>query len=96
MILHMDDHMVHRELNEHSCFILSCMRNHPSSGGHAVFDTVLLTGGYLYQLPEHLDRFKKSAQMAGITLPLSDEAIMRIILDTAAASKKTNGVAVQP
>ena len=61
------------------------------SGGHAVFDTVLLTGGYLYQLPQHLARFKQSAHMAGITLPLSDEAIMRIILDTAAASKRTNG-----
>lgn len=57
-----------------------------------MFDTVLLTDGYLYQLPQHYARFKASAHMAGIKLPLSDEAIMRVILDTAAASKKMNGV----
>ena len=56
-----------------------------------MFDTVLLTGGYLYQLPQHFARFKKSAHMAGIELPLSDEAIMRVILDTAAASQQSNG-----
>ncbi|GAX75021.1 hypothetical protein CEUSTIGMA_g2467.t1 [Chlamydomonas eustigma] len=60
--------------------------------GDAVFDTVLLTDGYLYQLPEHFARFKRSAELASIPLPLSDDALMRIILDTAAASKKTNGI----
>lgn len=43
------------------------------------------------QLPRHLERLKRSAEAAGLALPRSDEAIMRIILDTAAASKKLNG-----
>jgi 4-amino-4-deoxychorismate lyase len=38
MVIHMDDHMVHR--------------------GHGVFDTVLITDGHLYQLPQHIERFK--------------------------------------
>lgn len=71
MVIHMDDHMVHR--------------------GHGVFDTALLTDGYLYQLPRHFARFKRSAKLAGLTLPRSDDAIMRIILDTAAASRKLDG-----
>jgi len=72
MVIHMDDHMVHR--------------------GHGVFDTVLLTDGFLYQLPRHLERFKRSAEQAGLVMPKSDEAIMRIILDTAAASRNLNGI----
>ncbi len=71
MLMHMDDHLVHR--------------------GHAVFDTALITEGELYQLPQHLARFKQSAFLAGIKMPMSDPAIMQVILDTAAASKKKNG-----
>jgi hypothetical protein len=56
-----------------------------------VFDTCLITDGHAYQLPRHLARFKASAQAAGLVFPRSDEAIMRIILDTAAASRKLNG-----
>jgi branched-subunit amino acid aminotransferase/4-amino-4-deoxychorismate lyase len=76
MILHMDDHMVHR--------------------GHGVHESVHLTDGYLYQLPQHIARLKKSAADAGITMPMTDAQIMRVILDTAAASKKSNGKACMP
>ncbi len=71
MVVHMDDHLVHR--------------------GHAVFDTAIIVDGYLYQLPEHLDRFQRSAELAGLVLPTSIEQIYRIILETAAASTKVNG-----
>lgn len=71
MLVHMDDHMVHR--------------------AHAVFDTVCICDGFLYMLDEHVSRFKASALAAGIALPLDDAALKRVLLDTAAASKKMNG-----
>lgn len=71
MVMHMDDHMVHR--------------------GHCVWDTVIISEGYLYQLNEHLERLKGAALVAGIELPMSDAAMKRVLLDTAAASKKMNG-----
>ena len=71
MVVHMDDHLVHR--------------------GHAVFDTAIIVDGYLYQLAEHLSRFERSAEMAGLVLPCSIEQVYRIILETAAASKAVNG-----
>jgi len=70
MMVHMDDHMVHR--------------------GHSVFDTVLITDGHAYLLEEHVARFLESAEAAGLPVPKSEEALMRIILDTAAASRKLN------
>ena len=71
MMLHVDDHMVHR--------------------GHCVFDTAIIVDGYAYQLEEHLERFQRSAEMAGILLPNSIEQLSRIVLETAAASKQVNG-----
>lgn len=71
MVIHMDDHLVHR--------------------GHAVFDTAIIVDGYLYQLTEHLNRFVDSADMAGLVLPMSIDQIYRIILETAAVSKRVNG-----
>ena len=68
------------------------MDDHLVHRGHAVFDTALITDGFVYQLPQHVARFVESAESAGITLPISEEALMRIILDTAAASKKSNGI----
>ncbi len=50
-----------------------------------------MTDGYVYQLPEHLARLSQSARMAGIQLPRSEEALARIILDTAGASRRLNG-----
>ena len=67
------------------------MDDHMVHRGHGVFDTVLITDGHAYQLPRHFARFKASAQKAGLVLPRSDEAMMRIILDTAAAGRKLNG-----
>eukprot|EP00798_Chlamydomonas_sp_ICE-L_P003187 gene3187-13200_t len=71
MVIHMDDHMVHR--------------------GHGVFDSVQITDGYLYCLPQHVERLMSSATEIGIAVPYSPESMMRILLDTAAASKKING-----
>lgn len=73
MIVHLDDHMVHR--------------------GHSVFDTAILIDGTLYQLDRHVARFLKSAAKANISLPpgVGVEQLSRIILETAAASKLTNG-----
>lgn len=59
--------------------------------GDAVYESVALTEGYLYQLDQHLQRFMNSAELAGIPLPTSQENLQRILLDTAAASLKMNG-----
>jgi 4-amino-4-deoxychorismate lyase len=56
--------------------------------GHAVFDTAILANGLLYQLDQHLERFLRSAEMARIPLPFPVEQLRRIIIDTAAASRK--------
>ncbi|KAJ9508173.1 hypothetical protein QJQ45_021534 [Haematococcus lacustris] len=71
MVVHMDDHMVHR--------------------GHSVFDTASIVHGHVYQLDRHLARFQASAEAAGLSMPYSMEKVTRVILDTAAASKKLNG-----
>lgn len=72
MVVHIDDHFVHR--------------------GHGVFDTAILIDGYLYQLDQHMDRFLNSAKLANIELPFSREQMRRTILETAAASRATNGM----
>ncbi|KAK9838341.1 hypothetical protein WJX81_005802 [Elliptochloris bilobata] len=59
--------------------------------GHAVFDTAVITEGYLYQLDAHLQRFFTSAKKAGLLLPFPAAQIRRIILETAAAGKKMHG-----
>jgi 4-amino-4-deoxychorismate lyase len=57
----------------------------------AVSEEVPLVDGYLYQFDEHLDRFKTSADMAGLPLNMPEARLRRILLDTAAASLKMNG-----
>jgi branched-subunit amino acid aminotransferase/4-amino-4-deoxychorismate lyase len=52
---------------------------------------VLLVDGYLYQLEAHLARFKASSELAGLPLPMSEERMRRVLMDTAAASMKMNG-----
>ncbi|MEW5313674.1 MAG: hypothetical protein WDW38_005219 [Sanguina aurantia] len=74
-------------------FMCIPMDDHMVHRGHGVFDTALITDGHLYQLPEHLSRLAASAGAVGLDLPLSVEAMARIILDTAAASNK---VTVKP
>ncbi len=48
--------------------------------------------GYLYQLEDHLDRFYTSAAKAAIVPPFPRPQLRRIILDTAAASQRFDGV----
>ncbi len=67
------------------------MDDHMVHRGHGVFETAALVDGYIYELPKHLGRLKQSALAAGVPLPTSDKDVLRIILDTAAASKKLNG-----
>ena len=73
MVIHADDHMVHR--------------------GHAVFDTAILVKGHVYQLQQHVERFLGSAAKANIPLPprTPPDQLLRIILETTAASKLTDG-----
>jgi len=68
------------------------MDDHLVHAAHAVFDTVIIQDGYLYMLPEHVARFKASAAAAGVKLEISDAELQRVVLDTAAASKKLNGI----
>ena len=65
--------------------------DHMVHRGHAVFDTATLTQGMLYQLDPHLDRLLKSAGGARIPLPFPREQLRRIILETAAASRRRDG-----
>ncbi|CAG9462626.1 unnamed protein product [Pedinophyceae sp. YPF-701] len=66
--------------------------DHMAHRGHAVFDTALITQGYLYQLDRHLDRLVASAAAASIPLPPDGREGMRTaILHTAAASCVENG-----
>src|SRR6185369_15027782 len=62
--------------------------DHMVHRGHAVFDTAILANGLLYQLDQHLERFLRSAEMARIALPFPVEKLRRIIIDTAAASRR--------
>jgi 4-amino-4-deoxychorismate lyase len=65
--------------------------DHMVHRGHGVFEACALVDGHVYELPKHLERLKRSAEAAGIPPPPSDAAVLRIILDTAAASKKLTG-----
>jgi 4-amino-4-deoxychorismate lyase len=65
--------------------------DHMVHRGHAVFDTATLAGGMLYQLDPHLDRLLRSAESARIALPFARAQLRQIILDTAAASGKSDG-----
>ncbi|KAI3425070.1 hypothetical protein D9Q98_008447 [Chlorella vulgaris] len=67
--------------------------DHMLHRGHAVFDTAVITDGYLYQLDQHLQRFLTNAAKANIGLPrgMSVEQMRRTILETAAAGCKLNG-----
>lgn len=78
-------------ITTHPAGMLVHIDDHMVHAGDAVFDTALLVDGHLYQLHQHLLRFKRSAYMAGLPLPLSDPLLLRVILDTAAASRMKNG-----
>ncbi|KAK9817533.1 hypothetical protein WJX74_009766 [Apatococcus lobatus] len=65
--------------------------DHMVHRGHSVFDTALLTQGYIYQLPQHLERLADSASQAGLEVALSHSELERVVLETAAASKLLDG-----
>ena len=67
------------------------MDDHLVHRGHGVFDTVLVVDGYMYQLPEHLERLEMSAETAGVSLPYSLPQMGRIALETAAVGQVFNG-----
>jgi hypothetical protein len=62
--------------------------------GHAVYDIIPLVYGHLYQLGAHVDRALAAAGEAGVRVGLSPEGLKRVLLDTAAASRKLNGALV--
>ncbi len=66
--------------------------DHMVHRGHAVFDTALLVDGHLYELEHHFQRFLYSARLALLDLPSSAAQLMRIVLDTVAASCQRDGV----
>jgi len=49
--------------------------------GYAVFDVLQTIGGKPYMLPAHLARFRSSADHLGLTIPVSDDEIERIIIE---------------
>jgi 4-amino-4-deoxychorismate lyase len=65
--------------------------DHMFTRGHGAYDTVTLSDGYLYLLDRHVERLQASAEAMGIPMEYPDSTIKRILLDTAAASRKLNG-----
>jgi hypothetical protein len=72
-------------------FMLVSIDDHMVHKGDAVYEEVVLTGGYLYAFDERMQRFLESADLAGLPLPCSEQKLRRVLLDTAAASLKMNG-----
>uniref|UniRef100_J3M582 Uncharacterized protein n=2 Tax=Oryza brachyantha TaxID=4533 RepID=J3M582_ORYBR len=65
--------------------------DHMVHRGHGVFDTAMISDGYLYELDSHLDRLLISAAKAKIGSPFSRETLRAILVQMAAASKCRNG-----
>jgi len=72
-------------------FMVLPLDDHMVHRGHAVFDTAALMHGMLYQLDPHLDRLIRSAEGARIALPFPRQQLRKIILETAAASRRREG-----
>lgn len=72
-------------------FMVLPLDDHMAHRGHAVFDTASLVRGMLYQLDPHLDRLIESARGARIPLPFERGRLRKIILETAAASRRRDG-----
>ena len=66
------------------------------SKGYGVAECVMLQDGFLYMLPQHMKRLEAACAQTGLQLPFTVPAMMRIVLDVAAASKKMNGARAQP
>jgi len=65
--------------------------DHMVHRGHGVFDTAAITGGKIYDLEAHLDRFFRSVGLSKLALPGSREELRDIIVQTAAASGRRDG-----
>ncbi|MBI1746701.1 MAG: D-amino-acid transaminase [Acidobacteria bacterium] len=63
-------------------FMVIPIDDHMVHRGHAVFDTAVVTDGYVYQLDPHMDRLLESARLAKIAPPKSRAQLRQIILDT--------------
>lgn len=61
--------------------------------GYGVSEVVLLRDGHLYMLDQHIQRLHAACAQLGLTVPFPEPALRRILLDTAAASGRTNGEA---
>ncbi|GLC35535.1 hypothetical protein PLESTB_000197100 [Pleodorina starrii] len=59
--------------------------------GYGLTESVVLRDGHLYMLDEHIARLTTACAQLGLSLPFSEAAVKRIVLDTAAASGKLNG-----
>ena len=49
--------------------------------GYAVFDLLQTIGGAPFMLAEHLERFRSSADLLGLKVPVSDSEIERVVLE---------------
>ncbi len=65
--------------------------DHMVHRGHGVFDTATLTGGQIYRLQAHTDRLLTSAKLARIDHPWSQDDIITMVVDTAAAAGVRDG-----
>ena len=71
--------------------------SHGFSRGSAIFEVLDLSTGdqglSLFRLDAHVDRFFRSAEIMQVSLPLSAEQLSRAVVETAAESGVTEGVA---
>eukprot|EP00250_Pteridium_aquilinum_P006236 c16194_g1_i1 orf=308-1600(-) len=65
--------------------------DHMVHRGHGVFDTAVISKGYLYELDAHLDRLLRSASMAKIIPPYSRQMLRDILVKTVAVSNVKEG-----
>ncbi|KAF0926902.1 hypothetical protein E2562_028408 [Oryza meyeriana var. granulata] len=65
--------------------------DHMVHRGHGVFDTAMISDGYLYEVDSHLDRLLISAAKAKISSPFPRETLRAILVQMTAASKCRNG-----
>ena len=52
--------------------------------GDGVFDTMFATHGYIFKLPEHMERFRKSLRAIRLEPPVPLESLPEVIVETVA------------
>lgn len=55
--------------------------------GDGVFDTFVVTNGFIFKLDEHLDRLYKSAKAIKIEIPIKKEKLKEIVVETVRRSR---------